>query len=153
MKRAATGFTLIELMIVVTIIGLLSAIAIPAYQDYAIRAKMSEVVLALSACRTSITELYALGGTAPGANNWGCESNTSKFVSALTTDVNGVVTVTVANINPSVDSRVVTMIPLVASGTAATIASDLGKGVFGWMCGGTGTSVLYKFLPGTCRGN
>ncbi len=63
MKRLQKGFTLIELMIVVAIIGILAAVALPAYQDYTIRAKMSEVILALSACRTSITEVYQSGPT------------------------------------------------------------------------------------------
>jgi type IV pilus assembly protein PilA len=61
MKRLQQGFTLIELMIVVAIIGILAAVALPAYQDYTIRAKMSEVILAMSACRTSITEVYQSG--------------------------------------------------------------------------------------------
>ena len=72
MKRIQQGFTLIELMIVVAIIGILAAVALPAYQDYTIRAKMSEVILAMSACRTSITEVYQSGGSGGGvANGWG----------------------------------------------------------------------------------
>src|SRR5204863_6676678 len=75
MKRhLQQGFTLIELMIVVAIIGILAAVALPAYQDYTIRAKMSEVILAMSSCRTSITEVYQSGPTtAPAADGWGCE--------------------------------------------------------------------------------
>src|SRR3977135_2377438 len=76
MKRIQQGFTLIELMIVVAIIGILAAVALPAYQDYTVRAKMSEVMLAASACRTSITELYQTGGTPPAPNSWGCENTT-----------------------------------------------------------------------------
>src|SRR5256884_4299420 len=73
MRAIQKGFTLIELMIVVAIIGILAAVALPAYQDYSNRAKISEVILAASACRTSITEVYQSATSAPGANNWGCE--------------------------------------------------------------------------------
>ncbi len=74
MKRVQQGFTLIELMIVVAIIGILAAVALPAYQDYTIRARVSEAVLATSQCRTAISEIYQIGsrGTTIGANNWGC---------------------------------------------------------------------------------
>src|SRR5204863_1138809 len=99
MKRIQQGFTLIELMIVVAIIGILAAVALPAYQDYTVRAKMSEVILALSACRTSITEVYQSGGTPPAANAWGCENanSQSKYVASLATDANGAVTAKIQN--------------------------------------------------------
>src|ERR671928_1981833 len=72
MKTMQKGFTLIELMIVVAIIGILAAVALPAYQDYTVRAKMSEVILAMSACRTSITEVYQSGPAgAIAVNGWG----------------------------------------------------------------------------------
>jgi len=70
MKTLQKGFTLIELMIVVAIIGILAAVALPAYQDYTIRAKMSEVILGMSACRTSITECTSPDDPSAGANNW-----------------------------------------------------------------------------------
>ncbi len=79
MKRIQQGFTLIELMIVVAIIGILAAVALPAYQDYTIRARVSEGVLATSQCRTAIAEIYqsAAAGTVIGANNWGCGEGTT----------------------------------------------------------------------------
>jgi type IV pilus assembly protein PilA len=157
MKQLQKGFTLIELMIVVAIIGILAAVALPAYQDYTIRAKMSEVILAMSACRTSITEVYQSGGASAGvANGWGCEVSTTqatKYVNEISTGTNGQVTAKVRNISTSVDGSFVTLIPLAGSGTAATY-SGTAQALFGWRCGlgGDGTTVNPKFLPGSCRG-
>jgi len=153
-KRLQQGFTLIELMIVVAIIGILAAVALPAYQDYTIRAKMSEVILALSACRTSITEVYQSGGSQPSANSWGCESTgATKYVAGISSSVEGVVTATVQGIAAAVDGTIVSLAPLCASGTVATWAVNSGSGLFGWRCGGAdGTTVNTKYLPGSCRG-
>jgi len=161
MKRLQQGFTLIELMIVVAIIGILAAVALPAYQDYTVRSKVSEVLLAMSACRTSITEVYQSGGTPPGGTNWGCEStNTSKYVASITTDDNGKVTATIQNISTAVDAKVITLTPMANASTVAFTAapptpSNMGSGLYGWRCGNAatdGTNVPAKYLPGSCRG-
>jgi type IV pilus assembly protein PilA len=158
MKQIQKGFTLIELMIVVAIIGILAAVALPAYQDYTVRAKISEVILAMSACRTSITEVYQTGGTPPTANSWGCESGVaSKYVNGLGTDGNGKVTATVTGINGDVNGTFVTLVPLAGPNQAAVTAgatNNMGAGLFGWRCGlsNDGTTLNSKFLPGSCRG-
>lgn len=148
----ARGFTLIELMITVAIIGILSSIALPAYQDYTVRAKMSEIILALSACRTTITEVYQTGGTPPGAGNWQCETVSSRYVESLATDDDGVVTATIRNVNAAVNTKTVTLIPMATATVAATTAANMGQGLYGWTCGGTGTTLEKRYLPSSCRG-
>jgi type IV pilus assembly protein PilA len=152
MRSAASGFTLIELMITVAIVAILAATALPAYQNYTTRARLSEVMLALAACRTSITEVYQAGGTGPGANNWGCEGVSSRYVGSLTTDDNGVVTATIAGINSSVNGKAVTMIPMATIGTPANASTDMGSSLQAWSCGGAGTTVDKSNLPSSCRG-
>jgi type IV pilus assembly protein PilA len=156
MKRLQKGFTLIELMIVVAIIGILAAVALPAYQDYTVRAKMSEVILGMSACRTSVTEVYQSGpATAPLANGWGCEvsaSQATKYVAGIGTDINGGVTATVTGISTSVNGSLVTLIPWSTSAAAAVFSAGNSATLWGWKCGGAGTTVPLKYLPGSCRG-
>ena len=150
-KGSAGGFTLIELMIIVAVVGILAAVALPAYESYAARAKVSEAVLALSACRASVTEIYQSGGDAPSAGSWGCEGNASRYVVGVTTDGNGVASATLRNIGAGIDGKVVTLVPLI-DGAPADAGSDMGRGVNGWSCGGLGTDLGASYLPSSCRG-
>jgi type IV pilus assembly protein PilA len=143
MKRVQQGFTLIELMIVVAIIGILAAVALPAYQDYTKKAKVTEVILAASACRTSISEAVQTSPSLPtGANPWGCESSTatSKYVAKVETDATGKITVTSQALGGDADGTI-TLSPstAIAAGTA----------IQGWVCA-AGT-MPKKYLPGSCK--
>jgi type IV pilus assembly protein PilA len=149
------GFTLIELMIVVAIIGILAAVALPAYRDYMIKARVSEVLLAANMCKTAISEAYqtAQAGFNPGANGWGCNENatTTKFVSAVNTDAAGVITVT-ASANTELGGAAgmtVVLTPRAAGvpGAPFALPGDIGNTVDHWSCSTSNS----KYAPGSCK--
>ncbi len=139
MKRIQQGFTLIELMIVVAIVGILAAIALPAYQDYVIRSKMSEGVAAAAACKTSVSEFVSSRNAWPAnANTAGCSELATQYVASLTVTGNGVITVTTRNTGSKPDACVLVLTP---SGTIPDITV--------WT--GTSSGCDAKYVPSTFR--
>lgn len=140
MKKAQQGFTLIELMIVVAIIGILAAVALPAYQDYTARAKMSEVVLAASTARTCVTEIVQAGGW---SNLGTCDDsfNATQYATNLTVnDTTGVVQV---QSQGDISGMTITLTP------SSTSSNHIGE----WVCNGTPSGdASANWLPGSCRG-
>jgi len=140
MKRLQQGFTLIELMIVVAIVGILAAIALPAYQDYVIRSKMSEGVAAAAACKTSISEYVST------KNNWpttsdeaGCSTLATQYVAGLTVADGGIITVTTANTGSKTNDCILTL----------TAVSTSFPDITGWT--GTHSACDAKYVPSNFR--
>jgi type IV pilus assembly protein PilA len=150
MQKMQKGFTLIELMIVVAIIGILAAVAIPAYQDYTIRAKVTEGLSLASAAKTSVSEFYSAKGTLPASNS------EAGLKPALSIKGNSVRSVEVGGAAPS---GVITIVysesgdPKIA-GSILTLSPDTSSGgVVKWTCGsaGAGTNLESAYRPSSCR--
>ncbi len=148
MRKIQQGFTLIELMIVVAIIGILAAVALPAYQDYTVRAKISEAILAGSAGKVPVAEFYQNRGVMPATGaSAGVQNNvTNKVASVIysqTSNDVGVITVTVATgVHADVNGRT---IAFTGTGTNTT-------GIINWTCGGGAANPIpAKYLPSSCK--
>lgn len=155
-RRAQSGLTIIEIMIVTAIVAVIAAIALPAIRGYTLRAKVSEAVLAGSNCRTVITEIYLSGNELPGLDNWGCEvEKPTRFIERIRTTNEGKIIVTMGNeVN---DLRLalhdITMVPMSQYNTPMG-EDDLGSPIRKWRCGNLAdlTDIKLEYLPASCRG-
>ena len=158
MKKNQQGLTLIELMIVIAIIGILGALALPAYQDYTIRAKVAEMLLAANGCKTAVNEAVSSSSDAnvAAALPNACASQASKYVASVAVDGNGVITVVgqheALRGNTSASANSLALTPLLTGDTPLNGNSDGGKNITGWRCGpATSNGLPAKYLPASCK--
>jgi type IV pilus assembly protein PilA len=151
--KNAKGFTLIELMIVVAIIGILAAIALPAYQDYTARAKASEMLLAASTAKTCVSERAQIGKD-PTTCSVAADFVATKYVTSVGTDATGKITVLGAD---TLTGLTMTLTP--QKGAAAAAATDyvtaagagVGFALTSWVCAGAATGTAKaSWLPSSC---
>jgi len=146
MKKIQKGFTLIELMIVVAIIAILAAIALPAYQNYIKRSKVTEGIVAADACKSSVVEYVASQNAVPPSQTAaGCGNfKASQYVASLTYSPSDAgITVVYHNVGTGVDTKNYKLMP---NSTTAAASGQL----TGWKC--TTSTVNPELLPASCRG-
>jgi len=137
MKRTVqAGFTLIELMIVVAIIGILAAVALPAYQDYTVRAKTTEVILAASSAKNGVAEYVGLYSALPPSGSFTPSFSATKFVSGLGWD--GSAITATAQTEAKISGSTITLTPTL-SGNSSTV---------NWACSGT---IAAQYRPSSCK--
>jgi type IV pilus assembly protein PilA len=140
MKRVQQGFTLIELMIVVAIIGILAAVALPAYRDYTVRAKVSELILAASSAKNLVAEAVNTNGVMPENASLIPESQATKYVAGVAynkvNDNQGTITVTATAAETAIQNATIVLTGNVSSGQVV------------WSCAG---SVDAKYRPTSCK--
>ena len=158
MKAIQKGFTLIELMIVIAIVGVLAVVALPAYQDYTARAQVSEAIVLAEGQKAAVAEYYATNGVFPDSNEKAgvaaAANIKGKYVKQVDVGADGVITATMNTdgVNSDIKGKTVALKPEVATVATGGSGTASSNGAFTWKCGPGKTSpVDKKFLPATCR--
>jgi type IV pilus assembly protein PilA len=147
LKEVQQGFTLIELMIVVAIVGILAAVAIPAYQDYTVRARVTEGLGLASAAKVAVAENAATGAADLGAGYVMPTADATKVVGILITPGTGVISIGYGT--KIENGKSIALVPT-ANGFALA-AGTPPAGAIVWTCNGAGTTLASKYRPSECR--